>query len=251
MLKNKVAVITGASKGIGYAIAKEFAEKNGAKVVLCSRDLKRAQAAASTIRGKVRASRLDVTDPSDIKRFFAKLVRHHNAVDILVNNAGFTFYRKTWFQKFHEASIVDFQKVLEVDLKGSLMMSQAAISLMIEQNQGGVIINLSSTPALVGHSEGAPYTIAKAAVLGLTKHIAVEYGENGIRSYTLALGNIASQATLRSLTKSEKKKATKENVMKRWGSPEEVAKVAACLASESFSFATGNTVVIDGGTVFL
>jgi 3-oxoacyl-[acyl-carrier protein] reductase len=85
----------------------------------------------------------------------------------------------------------------------------------------------------------------------MTKHIALEYGQRNIRAYTLALGNIASEATYGSMTPAERKKAAKENAMKRWGDPREVATIAASIASDDFAFATGNTIVIDGGTVLL
>ena len=102
-----------------------------------------------------------------------------------------------------------------------------------------------------GQKEGAPYTIAKAAVVAVTKHIALEYGNQKIRAYTLALGNIATDATYYSMTKRGMKISTIEPAMKRWGSAVEVAKVAACLGSESFSYATGNTIIIDGGKVIV
>jgi NAD(P)-dependent dehydrogenase (short-subunit alcohol dehydrogenase family) len=97
--------------------------------------------------------------------------------------------------------------------------------------------------------EGAPYTIAKTAIVATTRHIAIENGSRNIRAYTLALGNIATDAIFYSMTKQDRNKAAREPVMKRWGSPAEVARVGACLASESFSFATGNTIIIDGGKV--
>jgi NAD(P)-dependent dehydrogenase (short-subunit alcohol dehydrogenase family) len=91
--------------------------------------------------------------------------------------------------------------------------------------------------------------MAKAAVIALTKHIAREYGTNKIRAYTLLLGNIATEATYNSMTEEERLRGAQEASMKRWGKPEEVARVAACVASDNFSFATGNTIVIDGGAI--
>ena len=145
----------------------------------------------------------------------------------------------------------ELDKIIEVDLKGSVRLSRAVINHMLKGGIGGVIINISSTPAIAGHVQGAPYTLAKAALIALTKHIAMEYGRNNIRAYTLALGNIATEATFNSMSKENRKKAGEEASMKRWGKPEEVAKVAACLAGCNFSFTTGNTIVIDGGTVLL
>jgi NAD(P)-dependent dehydrogenase (short-subunit alcohol dehydrogenase family) len=116
---------------------------------------------------------------------------------------------------------------------------------------GGVISNIASTPAVAGHSAGAPYSIAKSSVIATTKHIALEYGDKNIRAYTLALGNISTEATFSSMTLTERKKAAMENSMKKWGDPREVAIIAANVASKDSSFATGNTIVIDGGTVII
>lgn len=118
-------------------------------------------------------------------------------------------------------------------------------------NSGGIIITISSTPAISGRTGGFPYTIAKAGNISLTKCIAKEYGNSNIRAYSLALGNIATRATYEAVTQEVRIEAAQEAPMKRWGKPVEVAKVAACIADDNFSFATGNTIVIDGGTVLL
>jgi 3-oxoacyl-[acyl-carrier protein] reductase len=99
---------------------------------------------------------------------------------------------------------------------------------------GGVIINISSTPAIAGYIKGSPYTIAKAANIGLTKCIAMEYGSENIRAYTLALGNIATLATYGAMSEKERDKAAAEPTMKRWGKPEEVAEIAAILQAAIF-----------------
>jgi NAD(P)-dependent dehydrogenase (short-subunit alcohol dehydrogenase family) len=114
-----------------------------------------------------------------------------------------------------------------------------------------VVINIASAPAIVGHLASAPYTIAKSRVIAITRHIASEYGDKNIRAYTLALGNITTQATFASMTLIEGKKAATENSIKQWGDKREVATIAVSMASEDFSFATGNTIVIDGGTVMV
>jgi 3-oxoacyl-[acyl-carrier protein] reductase len=121
----------------------------------------------------------------------------------------------------------------------------------IAKGVGGVIINIASTPAIAGHTACAPYSIAKSGVIAITKHIALEYGEKNIRAYTLALGNISTEATFASMTLTERKKAAMENSMKRGGDPREVATIAASNASEDFASTTGNTIVMDGGRVML
>ncbi len=261
-LEGKIAIVTGSSRGIGFAIAKEFAENNGATVIVCSRNYERSARAADQINGKTFAAKIDVTDDTSIKKFMEQILLRYKQIDILVNNAGYAFDKNIWYNKFHEGTIEELDRVLEVDLKGSVRLSRAVIPIMLENTtsnnsrnkkddggQGGVIINISSTPAIAGHTEGFPYTIAKAANIALTKSIAREYGNNNIRAYSLALGNIATVATYESMTKEDRLEAAEEPSMKRWGRPKEVAKVAACIADDSFSFATGNTIIIDGGTV--
>jgi 3-oxoacyl-[acyl-carrier protein] reductase len=249
LLKGKVAVITGASRGIGFEIAREFATR-GATVIVCSRKVASAKKSASMIKGKVYPERLDVTDAPGVTKFMRHVVETHGRVDILVNNAGYPFDRKIWTKRFHEVGEEEFDRIIQVDLRGTLRLCQAALPHMIKTGWG-VIINIASTPAVSGHTEGAPYTVAKAGVIAVTKHIAREYGDKKVRAYALALGNISSEATFNLMTVTERKKAAMENPMKRWGDPREVAKVAASVASDDFTFATGNTIVIDGGTVML
>ena len=256
LLKDKVAVVTGSTRGIGFAIAKEFAENNGAATIVCSRIKAQAERAIKQISsGKVFAAEIDVASDISVKKFMQQTLSNFGRIDILVNNAGYPFDNNIWYKRFHEVTDEELQKILEIDLKGSVRLSRAVISSMLEENTNengggrGVIINISSTPAIAGYTKGAPYTIAKAGNMGLTKCIAMEYGSDKIRSYTMALGNIATLATYNSMTEEDRNKAAQENSMKRWGKPEEVAKIAACIASDSFSFATGNTIVIDGGTV--
>jgi 3-oxoacyl-[acyl-carrier protein] reductase len=258
-LTGKIAVVTGSSKGIGFAIAKEFAENNDAIVIVCSRTLEQAQIAASKIKGNVFAAELDVTDDLSVNKFMNRILFDHNRIDILVNNSGYQFDRNIWYKKFHEGTIEELQRIIEVDLKGSVRLSRAVIPIMLQnantdckkENKGGVIVNISSTPAIAGYTEGSPYNITKAANIALTKCIAKEYATNNIRAYTLALGSIATLGTIESMTQEERYSAAQESSMKRWGKPEEVAKVAACIVDNSFSFATGNTIVIDGGTILL
>jgi len=250
-LKGKIAVVTGSTKGIGFAISKEFAESNGATVIVCSRSIQNAEKAAKQINGKAFAAEIDITSNSSVRSFLQHVISNYNRIDILVNNAGYPFDSGIWYKEFHMTTDDELDKIIEVDLKGSVRLSRAVINYMLKDAIGGVIINISSTPAIVGHVQGAPYTLAKAALIALTKHIAREYGRNNIRAYTLALGNIATEATFNSMGKEDRTKASEEAAMKRWGKPEEVAKVAACLAGCNFSFTTGNTIVIDGGTVLL
>jgi 3-oxoacyl-[acyl-carrier protein] reductase len=250
LLKGRVAVVTGAARGIGFEIASEFAAR-GATVVACSRDIGSATKAAGKMGKNAHAGSVDISSPSSVGDFVKKTTRDFGTIDILVNNAGYPFDRKSWYKKLYEVTDEEASAVIEVDLKGTFRMTRAVIPVMMRDKKGGVIVSISSTPAIAGHTEGAPYTLAKAGIIAMTKHVALEYGSHNIRAYTLALGNIATDATFNSMTDKERRAAAGENAMKRWGKPREVARVAASVAGDDFSFATGNTIVIDGGAIFL
>jgi 3-oxoacyl-[acyl-carrier protein] reductase len=246
LLKGRLAVVTGATGGIGFEAARSLVER-GATALVCSRNLRRAEKAAQQIGKGAVPERLDIADEGSVSRLAARVSEKYKRIDILVNIAGYPSERKIWYKKFHEVTSEEMDRVISVDLKGTVRVTQAFLPLMTKR--GGVIVSIASTPAIAGHTEGAPYTLAKAGIIAMTKHIALEYGSNNIRAYALALGNIATEATFNSMTATERKKAAGENAMKRWGDPKEVARAIAALVSDDFSFGTGNTMILDGGTV--
>lgn len=291
-LKNKVVIVTGSSKGIGYEIAKEFAENRNSQVVICSRNFEQSNSASISIKGSTTPLELDVANDESVNIFVENIRSKFSRVDILINNAGYPYDSILWNKKPHEVTISEFNRVISVDLFGAFRVSRAIIPLMLrnknyrypkKQNNininqennlqeaksslnglakgtserekfqagGGVIISISSTPAISGQPGGFPYSVAKAGNIALTKCLAKEYGQFNIRAYSLALGNISTKATIDSLPESMIIKAAKESPMNRWGEPIEVARVAAAIASEEFSFANGNTIIIDGGTVMI
>ena len=121
----------------------------------------------------------------------------------------------------------------------------------MKKANSGNIINISSTPAIAGHDKGAPYTVAKAGLLGLTKHLALEYGKYNIRTNCLALGNIKSSTTFEHFDSKTQQKLTNEASLKRWGDTNDVANTCSLIVSDNFSFVNGQTIVIDGGNVLL
>ncbi len=256
-LENQNILISGSSRGIGYEMAKYFAEICGSMVIVCSRHIENAKKVSEIINGKTYAIGLDVTNTNNINYCIDDILKKFGKIDILINNAGYRFDKELWYKKFHEIEEDRFMEIINVDLMGSLRLSKAVITQMIKcenvnkNKRGGVIINISSTPALSGHFEGSPYTIAKSGVIGLTKHIAREYGIYNIRAYTLALGNISTDATYYSMDDKHKSRAQEETSLKRWGKPEEIAKIVSHLASDDFSYSTGNTIIIDGGTIMI
>ncbi|MGZ5549688.1 MAG: SDR family NAD(P)-dependent oxidoreductase [Nitrososphaeraceae archaeon] len=256
-LEDKIILISGSARGIGYEMAKYFAEICGSIVIVCSRHIENAKKVSKIIKGKTYAIELDVTNINNINYCIGDIIKKFGKIDILINNAGYRFDKEVWYKKFHEIEIDHFMEIINVDLMGSIRLSKAVLSQMIKKDKlknnkrGGVIINISSTPALSGHIEGSPYTIAKSGVIGLTKHIAREYGIYNIRAYTLALGNISTDATYYSMDEKHRSRAEEETSLKRWGSPDEVAKIASRIASDDFSYSTGNTIIIDGGTIMI
>ena len=256
-LKEKIILISGSSRGIGYNMAKYFAEICGSTVIVCSRYIENAISASKIINGNTYALELDVTNTNNTYNGIKDILNKFGKIDILVNNAGYRFDKELWYKKFHEVEIDQFMEIINVDLIGSIRLSKLVITDMIKNNiknsnkTGGVIINISSIPAINGHIEGSPYTIAKSGLIGLTKHIAREYGIYNIRAYTLALGNISTDATYYSMDQVHRSLAEEETSLKRWGKPEEVAKITAHLASDDFSYTTGNTIIIDGGTIMI
>jgi NAD(P)-dependent dehydrogenase (short-subunit alcohol dehydrogenase family) len=245
-LSEKIVVITGAARGLGFAMAQEFS-RAGSTVIITSRNKTSALKASKLLSKKSIGLKLNITNKNDVVGFVEQIRKDYERVDVLINNAGYAFLRKIWYKKLHMISDRELEDILQVDLIGSFRVSREIIKLMICNGKGGIIINISSTPALSGYSCGSPYSLAKAGVISLTKHIALEYASDGIRAYSLVLGNIATDATYKSLSVKERNSAERENAMNRWGKPSEVARVATCLASDSFSFATGNTIFIDGG----
>jgi len=248
-LDGKVGIVTGGAGGLGLEIAKEFARR-GAVVIITSRKKSKLQRACNMIGKNCYGFELDVIKPKSIVQFIKRISKDFDTVDVLVNNVGFPFERKIWFKKIHDISDTELLNILQVDLFGSFRISKELLKIMMKKRKG-VIINIASTPAISGHSYGSPYSIAKAGLICLTKHIALEYGQYNIRSYSVALGDIDTEAMRKSLSKSELQKARNENTLKRLGRPEEIAKSIASIAGENFSFSTGNTLIIDGGKLVI
>ncbi|MGV8107157.1 MAG: SDR family NAD(P)-dependent oxidoreductase [Nitrososphaerota archaeon] len=245
----KIGIVTGGTGGLGLEIARELA-RNGATVVITSRKKSKLQKARKLIGNNCYGFQLDVSKKKSLLHFAGTISKYFNNVDILINNAGFPFERKIWFKNVHNISEIELMNIIRVDLVGSFRITGEILKIMMKRRKG-VIISISSTPAISGHNCGSPYSIAKAGLISLTKHIAIEYGQYNIRSYSVALGDIDTQAMRRSLSKKEILKAKNENTMKRLGRPEEIAKSIVSLAGENFSFLTGNTIIIDGGKVII
>ncbi len=253
LLAGKRALVTGAGKGIGREVAISLA-RNGADVCVASRTLGDVEGLSKEISSSfgVRALpiQIDVSKNEDAKTLAKKALSSFSSIDILVCAAGFPLLDEMWNARLHELQDEHFLKVFQVDVLGSFRVIKEFLPNMMK-NRRGVIILFSSTPAIAGFNKGGPYTVAKAANLGLVKELASEYGEYNIRVYGIAPGNIKTDRTFNQLSEDEKKLLAEESPMKRWGEPREVAQVVAVLASDYTSFVNGQTIVVDGGTVMI
>ena len=249
LLDERVAVITGSTKGNGRAIANIYSQQ-GANVVVTGRnevDSLNAVAELSKQYGTDPLGlKIDVTSVTEVKNLIDKTLRKYGQIDVLVNNAGYPILDDIWDVSFEQVSDEILERVLDVDTEGTYRCCREVLPLMVEKRRG-VIINISSTPAISGYIKGAPYTVAKAANLGITKHIAAEFGKYGIRCNAIAPGTIATQRNWDRLTTEQRVDIVSSIPLGRAGKPEEIAGVALMLASDYCSFVSGQTIVVDGG----
>jgi 3-oxoacyl-[acyl-carrier protein] reductase len=245
MLSGKVALVTGAGRGIGRAIALKLSEL-GAKVVINYRSsAKEAEELVSEIKsrnGEAEAIQGDVSLFEDSEKVINFAIEKYGRLDILVNNAGIT--KDTLLLRMKEE---DFSKVIDTNLKGVFNCTKHAGSIMLKQKCGR-IINISSVIGLIGNAGQANYAAAKAGIIGFTKSIAKELGTRGITVNAIAPGFITTDMT-EVLSDKIKEKLLENVPLKRLGSPEDVANLAAFLASDNASYITGQVINVDGGMV--
>src|SRR5919205_1486430 len=249
LLDGRIAIITGSTRGNGLAMANVFSE-HGASVIVTGRDESEAQTTAEQIAREYQTNtfglKLDVSSADDVDEMISKVLEKYGQIDILVNNAGYPIKDELWDTSFEQIQDQDLENVVDVDTIGTYRCCRRVLPIMVEKHRG-VIINISSTPAISGYIKGAPYTVAKAANLGITKHIAAEFGKYGIRCNAIAPGTIATQRNWDRLTTEQRVDIVSSIPLGRAGKPEEIAGVAMMLASDYCSFVSGQTFVVDGG----
>ncbi len=247
-LEGKVAFITGAGRGIGRAVAHKFAAE-GAAVVVAERDASSGKAVADellAIGHRALFIATDITRESEVRQAIDQTVAHFGKLDIVVNNAGITFrYEATTMteDQWHAA--------MDVDVKGVWLCCKHAIPHMQAQG-GGAIVNISSVHARVTAAKHFPYGAAKAAVLGLTRSLALDYGPHNIRVNAICPGWVRSEAVEEWIQSQPDPLAYEARVLsfqplRRIGTPEEIANLVAFIASDEASYMTGAELVIDGG----
>ena len=242
---NQVAVVTGAGRGIGYAIALRLASE-GARLACVSRTEANAKRTADEINGKradsAKVYAVDVADHAAVQKIGAQILDDFGRIDVLVNNAGVT--RDALSIRM---SIEDWDTVINTNLKGSFNFVQAVERAMIKQRSGR-IINISSVVGLIGNAGQTNYAASKAGLIGFTKSLARELASRNITVNAVAPGFIATDMTAR-LTDEIKKTLEAQIPLGKTGQPENIASAVAFLASAEASYITGQVLRVDGGMV--
>ena len=240
-LQGKVAIITGAAQGIGYATARKFLDE-GAKVVACdiSRESIDSAVAGLTPRGQVEAVLVDVRKRDQLDAMAAATVKRHGRIDVLVNNAGITIDAR--LQKMSDDQ---FDRVIDVNLKGTYNCAQAVLDTMLKQGSG-VILNASSVVGIYGNFGQTNYAASKFGVIGFVKTWARELGPKGIRCNAVAPGFVATHI-LDTIPEKVLEQLKERVPLRRLGTPEDVANVYAFLASDEASYINGAVIEVSGG----
>ena len=243
MLKDKVALVTGASRGIGREIAQTLAAYGASVIVNYNGSKDRADEVVEMISaagGKAIAVKADVAKAEEIARLFEEAQAAFGRIDILVNNAGIT--RDNLILKMSEE---EYDTVLDTNLKGAFLCMKHAAKIMLRQKNGR-IINISSISGIAGNAGQANYCAAKAGLIGLTKSLAKELGSRGITVNAVAPGFIETGMTEK-LSEQVKEGMLAQIPLKRAGSVKDIAEAVAFLASERAAYITGQTLSVNGG----
>ena len=243
LLEGKVAIITGASRGIGSGIAKVFAQQGANVAFTYSSSAESAMALENELNAlgiKAKGYQSNAADFSDAHKLVDDVIAEFGTIDILINNAGIT--KDNLLMRMSEE---DFDKVIEINLKSVFNMTKAVQKIMLK-NRKGSIVNTSSVVGVKGNAGQANYAASKAGMIGFTKSIALELGSRNIRCNAIAPGFIETEMTAK-LNEDVVKGWRDAIPLKRGGSPEDVANVCIFLGSEMSAYVTGQVINVDGG----
>jgi 3-oxoacyl-[acyl-carrier protein] reductase len=246
-LEGKVAIVTGASRGLGRVFCLKLAKEGAGIVAATQKNIAGLEETVKEIEamgGTAIALQVDVTKVEDTLRMARETVEKFGRIDILVNNAA--FYYGISRKPFYEIDPEEWDKVMEVNVKGPWLCSRAVFPYMKEQG-GGSIINLTSEVFFTGSRNFVHYVASKGGVVGLTRSLAVELGPYGIRINAVAPGFTDTEASRLLVPDMEKKYDTSTTPLKRLERPEDLAGAVAFLASDDSAFITGQTILVDGG----
>jgi 3-oxoacyl-[acyl-carrier protein] reductase len=242
-LTDKVALVTGASGGIGRAVAEALGQSGAAVALNYSRNASRAEETAAAIRsagGQALAVQADVTDPQAVEAMIAQVQAELGRLDILVNNSGIT--RDGLLMRMKDE---DWDAVLDTNLKGAFLCSRAAVKLMMKQRSGR-IIQISSVVGVVGNAGQTNYCASKAGLIGFTKALAKEVGSRGITVNAIAPGFITTEMTDK-LSEDATEKLKANIPLGTLGEPADIAAAVVYLASDGAKYVTGTVLQVDGG----
>lgn len=250
-LKGKVAIVTGAAKGMGRAHALKLSQA-GARIAVSDIDMAGCEAVVAEIkktRGEAIAVKCDISKKTDVDNVITETLKRFGKIDILVNNAGIFP-----FKPFLEMQEADFEKVIDINLKGYFLMTQACAREMQknkpdEKGFRGSVVNISSIAAIKGFAGLSHYCASKGGINSMSKALALELAPMGIRINNVDPGAIETPGATGGSDKKGDEKMVSGVPMKRWGASEEIANAVLFLASNESSYMTGSTMVVDGGWI--
>jgi NAD(P)-dependent dehydrogenase (short-subunit alcohol dehydrogenase family) len=238
----KIAIVTGGSSGIGFAIARKFSQQ-GIHTIIVGRDVQKLNEAVALLGSNGEAIAFDITNLNGIPELVNRIIQQHGQVDILVNNAGINMKKSAL-----EVTDQEFQQILLTNLTSVFALTREVAKSMVAKKSGS-IINISSMAAQYGLPGVVAYAASKTAIEGMTRTLAVELSPQGVRVNCIAPGFIATKMSATALNSDpeRKQKVLSRTPMGRLGDPDDVANAAYFLASDDSTFITGTVVPVDGG----